>query len=77
MMIFNYRIAGIPCKISVISVDFHKGEGYWAPSSEDAKDWITAEYEVLDRKGYPAEWLAKKVTDKINSDIITAISERA
>jgi hypothetical protein len=33
------------------------------------------EWEVLDRKGYSAKWLEKKLTDNITNRIETEISE--
>ena len=64
-MSFEYRIAGIPCQIEVtqFSVDSDHWGGY-----------VEIAYNVLDRRGYKADWLARKITpkmdDEIQSDII-------
>lgn len=73
----DFKLAGIPCKIDVLTYTAHKGDGYWAVSSEDAKDSFEATYEVCDRRGRPAPWLARKIDSKINSAILEAIGEQA
>lgn len=69
-MVFESVIQGIPCQIKVLH--FHPAqpmrvygpEFYDADPPEDAE----LEYEVLDRKGYKANWLEAKITneDEIN-----------
>lgn len=76
-MQFNHRVAGIPCIINVTSLTVVSGEGYGAPSEIDARGWVESEFEVLDRRGRPAPWLARKLTDRITSAIKTEIAERA
>jgi len=76
-MQFNYRLAGIPCIIDVTSLTVVSGEGYGAPSEIDARGWVESEFEVLDRRGRPAPWLARKLTDRITSEIQNEIAERA
>jgi hypothetical protein len=52
------QIAGIPCQLRVT---------YWEATT--TATWYTPaeggdiEYEVLDRRGYPAPWLERKLTD--------------
>ena len=48
------RVAGIPCLIGVHEWPTDDGEGDWT---------------ILDRRGRPAEWLAKKVGDREESRI--------
>jgi hypothetical protein len=51
------RICGIPCIIGVTY--YNRDEGSWdCPPDSDV------EYEVLDRKGYPAAWLERKMSPK-------------
>lgn len=56
------RVAGIPCQILVTSyypatpMKYWKAEEYWQPPQEAEIEW-----EVLDRRGRPAPWLAKKL----------------
>lgn len=73
----NFRLAGIPCLINVTSFNAIRGEGFYADSTEDAKDTFEASYQVCDSRGRPAPWLARKINNKINSDILTAIGEQA
>lgn len=63
-MIFPSTIAGIPCQIRV--TDYAPGiPTCWDCPMEDAdppEDSIF-EFEVLDRRGYAASWLAAKLTE--------------
>lgn len=66
----EYRIAGIPCLIDVVSFLHVPGSySYNAASDMDYYGYTEIEYAVHDRKGYLAPWLAKKITDEINKDI--------
>ena len=76
-MRFESRIAGIPCIILVTSLTVVAGEGYGAPSEIDARGWVESEFEVLDRRGNPAPWLERKLTEQITADIENEIAERA
>lgn len=72
-MHINTRIAGIPCII-----DAEKVTGRSAAYLDDGH--YTAEpdsydYQVLDRRGRPASWLASKVTPSIERDIMRLIRE--
>ena len=71
---FESRVAGIPCIIGVISYKSVKGSyNYNAASDHDYYGYSEAEWEVLDRKGYKAAWLERKLTasdhDRINAEI--------
>ena len=74
-MQFDYRLAGIPCIIVVNSIQFYKGQGRRAASDWDAVDYTEIDFDVCDRRGRLAPWLARKLTDAIVSDI-TAVAER-
>lgn len=64
MNTFDYRIAGIPCKIEVLAVNRTKGSFcYHASSDLDYYGEADVQFQVLDRKGYKANWLAKKLTN--------------
>lgn len=76
-MQIQHRIAGIPCIIDVTNFVLHKGDGYWAVSDEDSRDYFAADYVVCDRNGRPAPWLERKLTDAIHNEILTAIGEAA
>jgi hypothetical protein len=59
-------VAGIPCLIGVMTYTNVKpwsGTARSCPSSDDYYGYSEMEYEVLDRKGYLANWLSKKITD--------------
>ena len=57
---FASKVCGIPC---IIRVDTY------------FKDDEEVEYTVLDRKGYPAAWLERKLSPKEHSRIIVEISQ--
>ena len=72
---FEHRVCGIPCIIEVTHFESVKGSySYNAPSDMDYYGYTECEYEVLDRRGRPAPWLQRKVTDAIDSDIQEAIA---
>jgi hypothetical protein len=56
-MIFDSQIAGIPCQINVTYMTEYIPKTWYDP--ECGGDF---EFEVLDRKGYKAPWLEKKLT---------------
>ena len=63
--IVDSKTAGIPCKLGVIEL------GWFLPAvvNKDpddciAADWEEHTYDVLDRKGYKADWLFKKMSSK-------------
>jgi len=69
------KIAGIPCLIQVDRCDVVKGSfRYDAPSDWDYHGYTEVEFTVLDRGGYPAPWLERKMTDddtdRIESEIL-------
>lgn len=54
--------AGIPCKAKVNHYKKHKGT--YSPIAIDPEDFYgrtELDYELRDRKGYPAPWLEKKL----------------
>lgn len=63
-------VAGIPCIIAVEEY-FEGSYSYNAPSDVDY--YGSCDWTVLDRKGYAAEWLARKLTaadeSRINREI--------
>ena len=61
------NIAGIPCLIRVIScnvVAANNGSSYLCDDDYDYYGYSDIEFSVLDRKGYKAAWLEKKMTSK-------------
>lgn len=76
------RVAGIPCLIGVLSFDSVQGSySYNAPSDMDYYGYTESEWDVLDRRGRPAAWLERKLTDddrqRIEQEIAEAMTEDA
>lgn len=69
-----YTLAGIPCLIQVTR-HFVKNPDMRADNPDDYFGYTENEYEILDRKGYPAAWLEKKITRSIEDDINEKINE--
>ena len=66
-MQIDTKIQGIPCLVEVttfINVEPWKGSPHTCPSSDDYYGYTEIEYDVLDRKGYRAKWLERKMTDR-------------
>jgi hypothetical protein len=63
-------VAGIPCIVAVTHY-----EGYvpaytsGAPENCYPAEGGWGEYEILDRKGYRAAWLERKITDGVDREI--------
>ena len=71
----EHRIAGIPCLIGVIGYDCVEGSyNYFADSDVDYYGYTESEWDVLDRKGYRAKWLERKLDDDENSEVEAAIA---
>jgi len=69
---FEHRIAGIPCMIGVTY--FHnqpawRGSAHTCDSDMDYYGYTEMDFDVLDRKGYAANWLEKKMTDDDRTEI--------
>lgn len=76
----DYTIQGIPCKLAVIScliVPPHRGSAWTCDSDLDYYGYSEIDYVVLDRKGYLADWLAKKMNDNDEEEAVTFIVEAA
>lgn len=56
-------ISGIPCYIDVDGCTVVKGSNTW-DSDQDYYGYSDIDFTVYDRKGYKADWLAKKMTDE-------------
>lgn len=76
------RVAGIPCLIGVSHFDCVRGSySYNASSDMDYYGYSESEWDVLDRRGRPAAWLERKLTDddrqRIEQEIAEAMTEEA
>ncbi len=57
------RVAGIPCTARIIYVSVVEGNySYNAASDLDYYGYAEVDWELCDRRGRPAPWLAKKLT---------------
>ena len=71
----EFRISGIPCLIGITHYHSQKPMGKYADSDWDCYGYTDCEWEVLDRKGYKAAWLVKKMTARDEDAIIEAINK--
>jgi len=58
-------IAGIPCEVRAVTLFVTKGN--YSPQAETPDEYFGArdiEFDVYDRKGYPAAWLEAKMTEE-------------
>ena len=74
-----YRLHGIPCQIGVKHVK--RVEGTFSRNADSDMDyygWAECDWDVLDRRGKPAPWLARKLTladcDDIENRIFEALT---
>ena len=71
------RIAGIPCQIEVTY--FYSSKGTYSRQAETPDEYYGCteiEFNVLDRKGYPAPWLEKKMTQEDRDRIEQELTEQ-
>jgi hypothetical protein len=69
-------VAGIPCIIGVTYYESVRGSySYHAASDLDYHGYTDCEWEVLDRKGYKAAWLERKLTSSMRDRIEQEIQE--
>jgi hypothetical protein len=69
-------VAGIPCLIGVTEFSSVRGSySYHADSDMDYYGYTESEWVVLDRRGRPAAWLERKLTDAERSRIEQEIAE--
>ena len=76
------RIAGIPAAVRVTRHVRVRGSfSRNAPSDLDYYGYTEIEWDVLDRRGRPAAWLERKLTDddrsRIEQEIVEAMTEDA
>ena len=65
-MIFESKIAGIPCKIKVLHHIPYRPSKVYGNGDADPPEYEDLEYMVLDRKEYPAPWLIRKLKPEDN-----------
>ena len=64
MKSFVSTVAGIPCIIEVDRLFVQEPMGRMADSDQDCYGYSEVDFTVCDRKGRPAPWLARKLTDR-------------
>jgi hypothetical protein len=70
------RVAGIPCLIGVTEFQSVRGSySYHAASDMDYYGYTESEWVVLDRRGRPAAWLERKLTDAERNRIEQEVAE--
>lgn len=74
---FESRVAGIPCQVEVLT--YYPalpmritGSGY---GDADPPEDEFFEFQLLDRKGYPAPWLEKKLTQDDEARLLSEYKE--
>ena len=63
MSILDSHVQGIPCQVRVTDYVRVKPNRLTWDSADDYYGYTEMEWELLDRKGYPAKWLENKLTD--------------
>lgn len=62
--IIPYSLKGIPCQIQIDECTVYSGSYHpEAPSDLDYYGYSEIEFTLLDRKGYPAAWLERKLNE--------------
>ena len=67
------RVAGIPCLIDVTYFYQQRPLGRSAESDWDCYGYTDVEFTVCDRRGRPAPWLERKMTETDRQDIESEI----
>lgn len=73
---FTTTVRGIPCGVVVDRCLVVKGQGMRAASDFDCTGFAEIEWRLLDKKGYPARWLQKKMTDSDKEKLEIEIIDR-
>ena len=62
-MQFETKVAGIPCICNVVDYTPYRPMRVYGPGMGDCDppEYEEFEYEILDRRGYKASWLEKKL----------------
>ena len=71
-----FNVAGIPCLIGVTHYHKVKGDSSTWDSDMDYHGYVECEFTVCDRRGRPAPWLERKLTDNDTNRIEREIAEQ-
>lgn len=73
------NIAGIPCQVNVTYFHKQPALGPMCDSDWDCYGYTDIEFDVLDRKGYKAPWLERKMTladkQRIDEELLETLDE--
>ncbi|UOF81061.1 hypothetical protein [Caudoviricetes sp.] len=70
----EHTVCGIPCIIGVTYYEpYVRAQTYGPPENCYPSEGGCGEYELLDRKGYKAAWLERKVDARVEDEIQQAI----
>jgi hypothetical protein len=75
---FQSTVNGIPCIVKVnkhLVVPPYLGSPHDCPSDLDYYGYTEFEYNILDRKGYPASWLEDKLTSADDDRLLKEYEE--
>ena len=67
------RIQGIPCQVQATHVFVQPALGPRCDSDWDASGYAEVEFQIYDRKGYKADWLQAKMSEKDEARITDLI----
>lgn len=83
MALLPFHVSGIPCLIGVSdfrNVEPWKGSPHSCDSAADFYGYTECEWDVLDRRGRKADWLARKLlpdeTAKVDEAVIDEMIQR-
>jgi hypothetical protein len=73
------NIAGIPCQVELTWIHSQPALGPMCDSDWDCYGYTDIEFDVLDRKGYKAPWLERKMTladkQRIDEELLETLDE--
>lgn len=75
MTSFDSFVAGIPCQVQIDYYHQQNPIGQSADSDWDCYGYTECDYTVLDRRGRPAPWLARKATGADDARIQSEIED--
>ena len=75
MISVETTVSGIPCR-AVVTRYFVQKACAWADNPDDYYGYTEIEFDLHDRKGYPAPWLERKLTSKDRERVEFDIKER-
>ena len=64
----NVSVCGIPAIAKVTHLIVVKGSSR-ADNPDDYYGYSEVEFEICDRKGYPAAWLERKMTEAVHDEV--------